>query len=298
MIARRYLPSLAMVIATTLPSCESDSGPETETVADTEGPESASDSSPDATTGTEPSVPSATGSPTTGTTPTSDPTSVAETGSGESSDTGAADCTDQLILDLSLVEGKVSDGAVLDAADGDGWTSTIDASAGGLPNAPTNPWVYLEFTDSGLRKVEIDDLEALSSDAWHIAAKRFGIRLNSGTSGPGEVVAASLDGMAYEDVTELPDSTLLLEESFYTADCQLLDDGSGLGAPAYLMTPWWTYPGCVATTGTPFLIELADGTQVKLIVDAYYGSGQAACNDTGAMGSDSANFTWRWSILP
>ncbi len=33
------------------------------------------------------------------------------------------------------------------------------------------------------------------------------------------------------------------------------------------------------------------------MVESYYESGQTDCNETGAMGSGSANFTWRWSFL-
>ncbi|MEX1362969.1 MAG: HmuY family protein [Nannocystaceae bacterium] len=221
------------------------------------------------------------------------------TDDGSTDDTGspAEGCEDQLVLDLGLVGGTISEGATGNTRAGAGWVSTVDASAGGVANAPTNPWIYLRFTPGGLEKVEVDDLQALESTEWDIAAKRFGIRLNSGDSGPSEIRAAALPSMAYEDVSELPAGTELTQESFYTADCVLIDDDSGQGAPDYLMTPWWSYPGCVATTGTPFVIELADGSLLKLVVDAYYESGQDACNTGGMMGTGSANFSWRWAYL-
>ena len=53
--------------------------------------------------------------------------------------------------------------------------SMVDATAGGIMDAPTNPWIYLRFTPEGLRKVEVDDLQALESTDWDIAAKRFGL---------------------------------------------------------------------------------------------------------------------------
>lgn len=206
-------------------------------------------------------------------------------------------CEDAIVLDLGFVEGVVSEGAVESTADGDGFVSSIDASAGGLPNAAMNPWVYLRFTDAGLERVAIDDLQSLQSHDWHIAAKRFGIRLNSGTGGPSCVHGAALDGMGYEDVTAVPDGTELAAEAFVDDACTLVDDGSDQGSPAYLLTPWWTYSGCVATTGVPFVLELSDGRTLKLMVDAYYAEGQAECNDSGAMGQQSAHFTWRWSFL-
>ncbi|MEM6993571.1 MAG: HmuY family protein, partial [Myxococcota bacterium] len=217
---------------------------------------------------------------------------------GPGTDDGVpADCTDQMILDLGLVEGQVSLGTSTDEADADDWVSRVDATAGGIVDAATNPWLYLRFTDDGFEKVEIDDLAALDSTDWDIAAKRFGIRLNSGVSGPSTVTAALVTDVGYAELTELPDTAALLEESFYDGQCNLIDDGTGQGAPNYALTQWWFYPGCVGTTGTPFVLELADGRRVKFLVESYYEQGQETCNTDGTMGMGSANFTWRWAYL-
>jgi len=245
------------------------------------------------------------GEPGTGTTTASEETGEDPPSSSDSSsDSGEPPvcvteiaCEDALVLDLGFVEGVVSEGAVESTPDGDGFVSQVDASAGGLPGAPMNPWVYLRFGDDGLERVDIDDFESLGSHDWHIAAKRFAIRLNGGTAGPSCVQGAALDGMAYEAVTEVPAGTELAPEAFFDDACTLVDDGSGQGSPAYLLTPWWTYPGCVATTGVPFVLGLPDGRTLKLVVDAYYAEGQAECNEGGTMGQDSAHFTWRWSFL-
>ncbi|MCB9713875.1 MAG: HmuY family protein [Myxococcales bacterium] len=221
----------------------------------------------------------------------------ASSGGADETGPGTSDCDDQMILDLGLVGGLVSEGEVSSTTSAQGWASMVDATAGGIMDAPTNPWIYLRFTPEGLRKVEVDDLQALESTDWDIAAKRFGLRLNGGVSGPSQVSAVALEGMTYEDVTELPPGAELAQESFYDADCTLIDDGSGQGAPAYLLAQWWTYPGCVATTGVPFILQLDDGSLVKLVVDAYYESGQDQCNETGMMGMGSAQLTWRWAYL-
>ena len=63
------------------------------------------------------------------------------------------------------------------------------------------------------------------------------------------------------------------------------------------MGQWWEYPGCVATTMIPHVVQLSSGRQVKVVIEAYYGDGQDNCNDRGAMGSDSANITMRWAFL-
>ena len=209
---------------------------------------------------------------------------------------GALACEDALALDLSLQE-AVSAGAVSSIQVGDDWVSEVDATAGGTMAAPTNPWVYLRFGVDGLEKVEIDDFAALSSGAWDIAAKRFGVRVNSGSSGPGCVEVAAVDG-AFAEVDEAPDPTSFAAEDFYDDSCVLVEDMSGQpGSAAFAMAGWWGYAGCVTTTGQVYVLSLADGQLVKLTVEAYYGEGQTACNEDGAMGSGSAEMTWRWRYL-
>jgi len=207
-------------------------------------------------------------------------------------------CEDKMVLDLGFVEGDPSTGIVTNASVDGGFASTIDATAGGLVNAASNPWIYMRFTDSGLQTVAIDDFEALNSTDWHIAAKRYEVRLNSGTGGPGAVTGAPLDGFSFEEVTEAPSDVTLVEESFYTDDCVLIDDGAGLGDPRYLLTPWWSYPGCVATTRLPFLIRPPEGDPLKFVVESYYGEDQTRCNEEGVMGTEPAQFLWRWTFLP
>jgi len=146
--------------------------------------------------------------------------------------------------------------------------------------------------------VDIDDETALESQEWHIAARRYIVRLNGGTSGPSCVAAAPLFGTDYADVTEIPGGTTLDEDRSYDDDCEMIDDGSGLdGSPDVTLSPWWTYTSCVATSLVPFVVEIEDGRTLKLVLEAYYGSGQESCNNQGTPGGDSANLTWRWSWL-
>jgi hypothetical protein len=235
----------------------------------------------------------------TGTTGDSDGTTGGDSGSstGGEPDLNEVECVDQLIQDLSLNEDVISEGDVTSVQDGDDWVSTLDATAGGLPNAPMRPWLYVAFTDEGLEKIDTDDIDALDTGDWDIAAKRFGVRVNSGSSGPSSVQVAVMEDMQYGEITEVPDDATFEIEDFYTDACDLVDDGSGFGSPAYRMASWWSYPGCVATTGTPFVLQLADGRHVKLVIEAYYETGQQECNDNGTMGSGSANVTWRWAFL-
>ncbi len=203
-------------------------------------------------------------------------------------------CEDALVLDLSLQE-SVAETDVSSIVDGEDWLASVDASAGGSAGAATNPWLYMRFTDTGLEKVDIDDFAALTSSQWHIAAKRFGVRVNSGSSGPG-CVEVALAGDVYSEVDSAPDSGFA-EESFYDGSCALIVDGSGIGGPNYAMTSWWGYNGCVTTSEQVFAVALDDQRVVKLVIEAYYAEGQEGCNESGAMGTGSAEMTWRWRFL-
>jgi len=233
-------------------------------------------------------------SSTAGTTVTTSGTSTTT----EGGDTGTPPaCYDALLLDLGLVQGIVTSGTAVNTAAGVDWVTAVDASAGGITNAPSNPWIYLRFTPTGLEVVPLDDIAALSSTDWDIAAKRFGVRLNSGSSGPSTVAGAVMHTATYAEITTLPPDLAYETEAFYTADCMLIDDGYGLGSPDYVLTAWWSYPGCVATTGVPFVLALPGDRYAKFVIEAYYGQGQAECNTSGTLGENSAHFTWRWSFL-
>ena len=207
-------------------------------------------------------------------------------------------CLDDIILDLSLHADKVSEGNVINEQDGNDFVTYVDASAGGYMDAPNNPWIYVKFTQQGAEKVEIDDETALESMDWDLSLKRFLLRLNGGDSGPSCVASATLLEASYASITEVPEGLMYTEDDFYTSDCTLINDSSGLpNSPQVALGAWWTYPGCVATSMYPHIIQLADGSTIKLVVEAYYGSGQDTCNNTGNMGTDSAQFTLRWSFL-
>ena len=70
-------------------------------------------------------------------------------------------CEDALILQLGLQDDESSDGDVQTTMDGDDFITTVDATAGGINQAATSPWVYFRFTPDGAEKVEIPDTEAL-----------------------------------------------------------------------------------------------------------------------------------------
>lgn len=208
-------------------------------------------------------------------------------------------CVDEMISSLSLQD-EVSEDEVLNETSGEDWLTYIDASAGGYSQASRNPWVYVKFTDEGAQKVEIDDESSLESVDWDLAAHRYVLRLNGGSSGPSCVGAAVMgEGYTYENLTSVPEGVEFAVDDYYTDSCTLVNDSSGLEvSPQTVLSPWWEYPDCVATTGQPFLIQLADGRVLKFKVDSYYANdGQTECNENHST-SESGGFFWTtWRFL-
>ena len=210
----------------------------------------------------------------------------------------AITCEDAAILDLSLQDDKVSEGTVSTTEDGMDFVSVVDASAGGYNAASSNPWVYVKFTPNGLEKVEIDDETALESMDWDLSLRRFILRLNGGATGASCVGSVSFLENTYDGLAEVPEGLTFLEDNFYTEDCTIINDSSGLpGSPQVALAPWWSYDGCVQTTDVPHLIQLADGSIVKMVVEAYYESGQEACNNGTGSGDNSGIYTLRWTFM-
>lgn len=208
----------------------------------------------------------------------------------------AITCEDSLVQDLSFQE-AVSSGEIGNQRLGAEFVSSVDATAGGFQQAASNPWIYVRFTNAGLEKVEISDEDSLESMQWHMAAHRFKLRMNGGSSGPSCVGAAAMLEQTYDDVAEVPQGLQYYQDAYYNPDCSMIQDSYGMGSPQVYLSGWWEYPGCVATTGVPYLIQLEDGRVVKLVVEAYYEGGQDVCNSNGSPGTGSANFSWRWRFM-
>jgi hypothetical protein len=205
-------------------------------------------------------------------------------------------CLDQMIMDLSLHDDLVSDGAVTNTLDGTDFLTVVDATAGGFGNDSEHPWVYVRFDAAGATRVDIDDETALGSQAWHLALRRSQLRLNGGDGGPSCVGTDARSTSEYAEITAIPADAEYLLEDFYSPTCDLVLEENGL-YPDYVLGGWWDYGACVETTMLPYVIQLDDGQVLKLVVEAYYETGQEDCNDDGSPGTNSGVITLRWSFL-
>ncbi len=210
-------------------------------------------------------------------------------------------CSDQAIAKLDLKVPAATE-LIVNTPDGTGWSSTIDASGGGV--LPTDSYVYATFGATGLVKVALGDQAALDSMGWDIAFRRFIIRLNGGDSGPSCTGAAALPmGTSYEQVTQVPSAATFAVDDFLDAPpgCGFLDDGSGLTtSPATALASFYAYTTCVTMTGRVFVVQTASGRHLKLTVSTYYATeaGQTMCNTSGSSGTTpGGTVRLRWAFL-
>ena len=214
----------------------------------------------------------------------------------------AVNCEDAALLDLNL-QATVAPGLVQNQADGSGWLSIVDATAGGFNASPPHAYVYAKFTDTGLEKVSIDDEASLSSMDWDIAFRRYVVRVNSGNSGPSCVGAVKLpQGTDFASVTNAPVGAAYVNDDIFDTTCTVIDDGSGLpGSPATALASFWQYTGCVQMTHSAFVAQLSSGRHAKLIFDAYYlESVQAQCDSSGSISASntgSGTLRLRWAFV-
>ncbi len=211
-------------------------------------------------------------------------------------------CQDQMIQELQLQD-VVAPGLIENTAEGDGWVSAIDATAGGFEPPMPQGYVYGRFTDTGLERVALDDEAALESGDWDIAFRRYVIRVNGGASGPSCVsVARTPPGTDFGAALAPAEDALYRVDSQYGPDCDFVGDGSGLPtSPATALSSYYAYSGCVEMTGNVYVLRLADGRDVKLTVTGYYAPAdrQQFCEDNGQapMPSGSGNIGLRWAFL-
>jgi hypothetical protein len=138
-------------------------------------------------------------------------------------------------------------------------------------------WAYLDLESARL----VSPTTPSASRAWDVAFRRFAIATNGGVSGAGGVEAAVLTNVAFDDVTDVP-------ESGFASDAADGDDDDT--APEYVMSTgdsgWYDYDP-TSHTLTPrkhvYVIRTVERGVFKLEVRDYY-------NDAGTSGHFSLRF--------
>jgi len=212
-------------------------------------------------------------------------------------------CDAELTTSLSLTSGATQEDRIeAESDDGAVFSTTVDATAGGLVADPRQPFVYARFTADGLEQVDLADDEALASTAWDIAFHRYIIRTNGGSSGPSCVQAAAVDG-AFDDVTAVPADGFGSDDQF-DAECAFLADAEAEDPDnekdyGLALRDYYNYVGCLQMTEQVFVLRLDDERVVKLQVMGFYEEqAQADCDELGSnIPIGSAHLRLRWAFL-
>ena len=129
-------------------------------------------------------------------------------------------CHEEIYVVLSPQD-KIADTTASISCEGDICTAIIDAKAGGYQLQKENPWIYISLKDN--KKVALTDSAAFNSLKWDLALKRTIIRTNSEDSGVGNILVAKVNGLSFDDTTEVPN---VLHQDF-TGD-KFMDSGCGI----------------------------------------------------------------------
>lgn len=215
-------------------------------------------------------------------------------GTGSSGSSGSSgqhtnQCSAALRQSVSLVDSVATSAVTVLDDSGSELTVYVDATAGSNPDK--FPWVYLSLATGA--KLELTDLEALSSSAWDLAFKRATIRTNSGDSGPGAGGAFKVS-LPWDSVDASTLGTRPVPiEDWFDQDCNI-----GLDATMSLITTfsgWEEYD--VAThvltpTDAVYLTRGGDGLLYKVAILDYYS------NPNGSTGKVAARYKLRIAPLP
>jgi hypothetical protein len=151
-------------------------------------------------------------------------------------------------------------GDVVTVANPDGtFTTKVDA-------ASADEWQYVDL-EAGR--------EVAAGEPWDLAAQRFHIKINGGSSGPMGGVVAPVAAATLDAVRAVPADGFITD----TAEKPAFEQGTG----------WYDYDELTHVL-TPYpivwVVKIADGSHVKLLIESYYdGAGT------------SGHFTWRWAPM-
>ena len=180
----------------------------------------------------------------------------------------AAGCepTDVLPADWRPIA-SVSAGALTATPGKDRTDAVVDATAADAP--ADNPYLYIDLATG--TKVEVNDVEALTSSEWDLAFERSSIRVNGGDSGPGNVAVAVVEA-AFDDVTEAPKDAEFAADDWVGEDCQYQSIPGG--EPLTAIGEWYDY-NVMTHELTPkeevYVVRSHGGDLFKVTIGTWYG---------------------------
>ncbi|WP_394843037.1 HmuY family protein [Pendulispora brunnea] len=176
------------------------------------------------------------------------------------------------------------------ATEGNAQRIYVNASAGGLNGASTNPRIYLKLAST---KVAVTDKSAGASADWDLALKRDVIFTNSGDGGKGQGSALFLADKPFDEVTVADTQGKTFDtENFFDDNCTPKRDE--FGSVKTTFSGWYDYNDATHVL-TPkegtFLVRTAAGAFFKLQILSYYSTAD------GGTGMAGGHFTFKVGAL-
>ncbi len=142
-----------------------------------------------------------------------------------------------------------------------GKSVTIDSRA-------YDKWVYFSFS-----KDQVVDIEDFSNSYdWDIAFHRFDVRLNCGTSGPGQGGAYNAGQVDFESIAEAPESGYSLNDSISIIEESGVWEYTNVPGDT-IISSWLTFSGpppAYNINNNIYVIKTADGKYAKIWLKDYY----------------------------
>lgn len=163
---------------------------------------------------------------------------------------------------------QVASGVVEDLGDGSYY---VDGAAGGTPNAPDNPFIYLRFGSDGLEKVDITDIDARSDARWDLAVKRMVLLSNGGDSGLAGHSIARIAATDIGEAGEVPSNAMFATDQWADEDCDYI--GGLIGEPSTAVGTWYDYDTSTSQLSpmdSVYVLRRQDGSEFLFEIETYY----------------------------
>ncbi|HEY6080322.1 MAG TPA: HmuY family protein [Polyangiaceae bacterium] len=198
-------------------------------------------------------------------------------------------CSAALRQAVSLVDEVAATPVEVLESSGAELTLFVDATA---PEGPdTSPWVYVSLATGA--KLELTDLEALTSRNWDLGFKRASIRTNGGDSGPGQGGAFKVRlPWGSVDASTLGDQAVPTEH-WFDDECTLIAEAvTGVVTTFSGWDEYDTVTHVLTPADAVYLTRGADGALYKVAILDFYS------NPDGSAGRTAARYKLRVAPLP
>jgi len=165
---------------------------------------------------------------------------------------------------------------------------------------PTRPGETGKFTLFNFKTGEIVPNTELNSTRWDIGFRATSLIFNSGSSGPGTVVAQIQNGI-FDEITEAPESGYASDNGTAAPPLFVISPSPQPPGSSVLTNQWWRNGGSNTSTivtpiaGRIIFVRTGDNRFVKMEILSYYKGAPAAPNN---ITDPDRHYTFRYIYQP